>query len=148
MINKSYKRKIQYHETDQMGIVHHSNYIKWFEEARTDGTEQIGFGYDKMEEENILIPVLTMYADYKSACKYGEEVEVYHRYRDFSGVRFKVEYEVRDSETDELRATGVSTHAILDQDMRPLRLKKTHPEFYAKLMPLFSEDEEGNEQNE
>ena len=41
-----YDHKVQYYETDGMGIVHHSNYIRWFEEARVDLLEQLGFGYD------------------------------------------------------------------------------------------------------
>ena len=40
-----YEHKVQYYETDGMGIVHHSNYIRWFEEARVDLLEQLGFGY-------------------------------------------------------------------------------------------------------
>ena len=46
---EGYQRKVQYYETDQMGIVHHSNYIRWFEEARIDLMEQMGLGYEKME---------------------------------------------------------------------------------------------------
>ena len=45
-----YDHKVQYYETDGMGIVHHSNYIRWFEEARVDLLEQLGFGYDRIEE--------------------------------------------------------------------------------------------------
>ena len=44
------EHKVQYYETDGMGIVHHSNYIRWFEEARVDLLEQLGFGYDRIEE--------------------------------------------------------------------------------------------------
>ena len=51
---KPYEHIVQYYETDQMGIVHHSNYIRWFEEARSYILEQIGFGYKKMEEEGII----------------------------------------------------------------------------------------------
>ena len=40
-----YRRKAQYHETDQMGIIHHSNYVKWMEEARIDFMKELGFGY-------------------------------------------------------------------------------------------------------
>ena len=45
-----YEHKVQYYETDGMGIVHHSNYIRWFEEARVDLLEQLGFGYNRIEE--------------------------------------------------------------------------------------------------
>ena len=63
-VMKMYRRKVFYYETDQMGIVHHSNYIRWFEEARIDYMEQLGLGYDKMEEQGIISPVLSVEASY------------------------------------------------------------------------------------
>ena len=48
------RRKVFYHETDPMGIAHHSNYIRWYEEARIDYMEQMGLGYDKMEEQGMI----------------------------------------------------------------------------------------------
>ena len=54
-----YLHKTQYYETDQMGVVHHSNYIRWFEEARTDLLERAGLGYNKMEKLGIAVPVLS-----------------------------------------------------------------------------------------
>ena len=45
----AYIRKVQYHETDKMGITHHSNYIRWMEEARVNYLEQIGWPYDRLE---------------------------------------------------------------------------------------------------
>lgn len=53
-----YLRKVRYHETDKMGITHHSNYIKWMEEARIDWLEQIGHSYAKLEEQGIISPVI------------------------------------------------------------------------------------------
>ena len=52
---KPYERNAKYYETDQMGIIHHSNYIRWFEEARVDAMEQAGIPYDKMEEMGIIL---------------------------------------------------------------------------------------------
>ena len=50
-----YRRKAQYHETDQMGIIHHSNYVKWMEEARIDFMKEMGFGYGEVEKRGFLI---------------------------------------------------------------------------------------------
>ena len=61
---QKYIHKVQYYETDQMRVVHHSNYIRWFEEARVDLMEQMGMGYDRMEELGIASPVLGVEADY------------------------------------------------------------------------------------
>ena len=48
---KPYEHKVHYYETDKMGVVHHSNYIRWMEEARVDMMEKSGFGYKRLEEE-------------------------------------------------------------------------------------------------
>ena len=53
----TYSRKAQYHETDKMGIIHHSNYIKWLEEARIAYMEHLGYGFDKVEQLGIVSPV-------------------------------------------------------------------------------------------
>ena len=59
----SYQHKVQYYETDQMGMVHHSNYIRWFEEARVDYLEHIGLPYHVIEAGGILSPVLEMHCN-------------------------------------------------------------------------------------
>ncbi len=66
-----YERKIYYYETDQMKIVHHSNYIRWFEEARIDFMKKMGLPYDEIEKRGILIPVLEASCRYKKAFRYG-----------------------------------------------------------------------------
>lgn len=60
-----YEREAHYYETDQMAIIHHSNYIRWFEEARTDYMEK-WFSYEYLEEEGVMIPVLEVGCTYKS----------------------------------------------------------------------------------
>lgn len=129
-----YKHKVQYYETDQMKIVHHSNFIRWFEEARTDFLEKAGFPYAWMEEHGIIIPVLSVSAEYKSMVHYGEEVLVGLAVEAFNGVRLCIRYEVRDALTGEEKAAGTSSHCFLDQDYRPLRLKKKFPEVYQMFM--------------
>ena len=66
-----YKRRAQYHETDQMGIIHHSNYVKWMEEARVRFMDVLGLGYREMEEQGIQSPVAGISVDcllYTSRC--------------------------------------------------------------------------------
>ena len=67
----AYTHKVQYYETDQMGIVHHSNYIRWFEEARTDFMEQLGMGYAEMEKQGVVGMVLGLAYYYFVGCKTG-----------------------------------------------------------------------------
>ena len=59
-----------------MGIVHHSNYIRWFEEARIDLMEQMGLGYEKMEEAGIISPVLSVQADYLRMMQFGDTFQI------------------------------------------------------------------------
>ncbi|MBP3888618.1 MAG: acyl-CoA thioesterase, partial [Cellulosilyticum sp.] len=62
---KNYIHKVQYYETDRMGITHHSNYIRWMEEARMDFLEQIGWPYEKLEEDQIISPVTSVDCKYR-----------------------------------------------------------------------------------
>ncbi len=131
---EGYVHKVQYYETDQMKIVHHSNYIRWFEEARTDWMEKIGFSYARMEEEGLLVPVLSVECEYKSMTKYGETVRIELDVTNFTGVRMTVRYHVYDAETDALRAVGQTKHAFINKDYRPLSVKRRYPDIYALIL--------------
>ena len=121
---KDYVHKVQYYETDQMGIVHHSNYIRWFEEARTDILEQVGMGYDAMEQKGVIIPVLEAHACYKTMTHYGETVESRVTVKNYNGITMTLEYEVSDAASGEVRCTGETKHCFLDQEGKLMSLKK------------------------
>lgn len=125
-----YEHKVQYYETDQMAIVHHSNYIRWFEEARTDILEQIGFGYEKMEEVGIISPVLSVSAEYKSMTHYADVVCIRTWLSSYNGVKMTVNYEITDKNTGEVRCTGESKHCFLTREGHPLSLKRSFPEIH------------------
>jgi acyl-CoA thioester hydrolase len=128
---KPYLHNVKYYETDQMAIVHHSNYIRWFEEARIDWLEQVGMPYDAMEQRGIIIPVIGVSAEYKTMTRFKETVAIYEKLEQFNGVRMKVSYEVRNAQTNELRCTGTSTHCFLNRDYKPLNLRRAAPDYYA-----------------
>lgn len=119
-----YCRRAQYYETDQMGIVHHSNYIRWMEEARLDFLEQLGWGYQKLEDDGLLIPVTEVSCSYKSPVRFGETVRIDVRVSAYQGVRLTLEYRITDPGTGKLRAEGKSGHCFCNRDGRPIRLKK------------------------
>ena len=60
-----YKHTVQYYETDKMGITHHSNYIRWMEEARVDFLNKIGWGFDRLEDLGMISPVTEVECKYK-----------------------------------------------------------------------------------
>lgn len=125
-----YEHQAQYYETDQMGIIHHSNYIRWFEEARTDLMDQIGFGYDQMEKRGIVVPVLSVNCEYKSMVRYNDRVYIIPQIDVFNGIRLQISYRVIDKKTGVLCTTGESKHCFLNEQGRPISLKKVDKELY------------------
>ena len=121
---KSYKHKVQYYETDQMGIVHHSNYIRWFEEARIDMMEQMGFGYDQMEQLGIVSPVLGVEADYLRMVHFGGTVTIETVIKEYNGIKLEISYRVIDDKTGMIHCRGLTKHCFLNQKGRPISLKK------------------------
>lgn len=128
-----YRHKTQYYETDQMGIIHHSNYIRWFEEARTDFLEKLGMGYDKMEAEGIISPVLSVSCEYRTMTHFGETVAVAVALTKYNGVRLELEYTVTNTDSGEVRAVGTSEHCFLDREGNILFLKRSSPEYHKML---------------
>lgn len=124
---RPYRHKAQYYETDTMKIVHHSNYIRWMEEARVDMLEQMGLGYDVMERDGVLSPVLSVSAQYKSMTRFPETVEISVRLVRYTGVRFDIVYEMRDAATGALRCLGESSHCFIDANGAPISVKRKFP---------------------
>lgn len=131
---KSYEHKPQYYETDQMGIIHHSNYIRWFEEARIDYLEQVGLPYDSLEKAGIVIPVLSISCQYKSMTRFGETVLIEVTGVQYNGIKMTLDYIIRDKKTNTIRCTGQSKHCFLNQTGKPVSLKKTYLEWHQILL--------------
>lgn len=124
-----YERTPFYYETDSMGIVHHSNYIRWFEEVRVAYMSDRGYPYSRMESEGVMIPVLAVECRYKIPVKFEQPVLIRGKIELFDGLRLNVSYEIIDKQTGKLHVTGRSEHCFVDaKTFRPLRLNKTHPE--------------------
>lgn len=134
-----YRRKVFYYETDQMGIVHHSNYIRWFEEARIDYMEQMGLGYDKMEEQGIISPVLSVEASYLRMLHFGDSVKIETWVKEYNGIKLTVGYEIVSDRTGKVHCRGVSRHCFLERTGRPLALKQSYPEIHKLFMKALEE---------
>lgn len=129
-----YNRKINYYETDKMAIVHHSNYIRFFEEARLDMMDQFDLNYRKMEDMGIIIPVMSVDCKYIVPLCFDDEVQIHTKIVKFDGIKMEIAYEIyRD---DVLCTTGHSGHCFLDKDMKPFRMKRLYPDLYNKLKSL------------
>ena len=137
---EDYIHKVQYHETDKMGITHHSNYIKWMEEARVDFLDQIGFGYARLERDGIISPVIGLECQYKHPTTFGDAVRVHVEVAEFKGVKLVIRYTMTDAATGSVVLTGSSTHCFPGEDGKPVILKKQFPEFDRVLKELVVEE--------
>lgn len=128
----TYRHKVQYYETDQMGIVHHSNYIRWMEEARIEFLTEAGWEYRKMEDMGIVSPVAAVEGRYRRSAKFADTVDIAVFVSSFNGIRLKLRYEIRGSE-GELLFTGSSEHCFTDSSGRIINMKKEYPAFFAAI---------------
>ena len=124
---EAYKHVVQYYETDKMGITHHSNYIRWMEEARIDFLRQLGWDYIKLEELGIVSPVVGIECKYKNPTSFYDEIMITVSVEDFKGIKLILHYEMKKGETIVLEAT--STHCFLNSNGKPIRLDKEFKEF-------------------
>ena len=132
-----YERKINYYETDAMQIVHHSNYIRYMEEARINALANIGLPYREIEKEGILIPVLSVSCQYKHPSRYDDILLINVKVKEYNGIKLIMEYEVTNKETGELVLIGETKHCFTNKELRPVNLKKARLQMHEKMNELF-----------
>lgn len=131
-----YHRKVNYYETDQMSIVHHSNYIRYFEEARLELLDRLDLNYAAMEDNGLIIPVLFVDCQYLQPLLYGDVFDIHLRITKYDGIKMELSYEIYKDEGKTLCTTGCSGHCFLDKEMKPVRMKREYPEIYQKIKAL------------
>ena len=124
----TYTHKIQYYETDMMGVVHHANYIHWMEEARIDFMDQLGFPYAAMEAQGVLSPVKSVACEYKTPCVFGDTVSVSVSVKSFDGVVMAIRYKMCNGQGTVVCEAG-SEHVFLNREGRFVRMKREMPAF-------------------
>ena len=123
-----YEHHTRYYETDQMGVIHQTNYIKWLEDARMDIMKQMGLGYKQMEQMQIICPLLSESVNYISMVRFDETVVIDTKVVKYDGRQMNLEYTIYDKETQEVRATASSSHCFMNRSGRAISLKKIYPE--------------------
>lgn len=117
-----YIHKVNYYETDKMGMTHHSNYVRWMEEARIAMMDQMGYSYKKLEEIGIGSPVLGYSCNIKKSTYFDDKVEIIAKIKDYNSVRLTVEYEM--SVNGDVVAKGETRHCFINKECIPIRLNK------------------------
>lgn len=132
----TFERNINYYETDKMGVVHHSNYIRFLEEARCYWLQSIEMPFDLLEDNGITIPVLGVNCTYKYHVTFGDTIIIKPYVKEYSGVRMTVGYEIVDKKNGKIVLTGETKHCFTDKNLKPINLKKYNKEFNDKFESL------------
>ena len=133
MFTSETRLTVRYAETDQMGIVHHSNYPVWFEAARTDFIRNLGMPYSKIEGRGLLLPLLELKCKYKGAAKYEDEILIKTSIKEFSITRITFFYEVYKLGNNVAITCGETTHTWTNKDLKPINIKKIAPDIFELL---------------
>ena len=123
-----YIHKVNYYETDKMGITHHSNYIRFMEEARMNFLAEIGYPITPFEAEGVTSPVVSVNCEYKHSTTYGDKIEIEVFLVKYTGVKLTLSYTMRNADTGDLVATATSQHCFIDKSGLPIAVKKHFPD--------------------
>jgi acyl-CoA thioester hydrolase len=111
------KIRVEYHHTDQMGIVHHSNYVKFFEVARTEWLRANGLTYAEMERRGVMMPIVDVAVKYRNPALYDELLSVTAFVDEMPMARMTFRYEVRGEDGRDI-ASGSTTLGFVDRETR------------------------------
>ena len=123
----TYKHEVKYYECDRMGITHHSNYVRIMEEARVDYLDQLGYGFDRIEAEGVVSPVVSIQCNYKSPTTFKEVIDVEVVISHLSELKFEFSYVMRVG--GKTVCTAQSMHCFTENG-RPVVLSKRLPGLY------------------
>lgn len=126
----TYKREVHYYECDRMGVTHHSNYIRFMEEARIAWMDALGYGFERMEAEGVVSPVIALTCDYKRTTTFKDVLEIEIAIASESPLKISFAYTMRVKGL--IVCTATSVHCFLENG-RPVRLAERFPDFYRKM---------------
>ena len=122
-----YIREINYYETDKMGIVHHSNYIRFLEEARCRWMKELGLPMEKLEEMGYTIPTLEVNCKYLYPVTSGDIISIRPYISEYNGVRMTISYEVINTNTNNEVIKAITKHCFTNKGLKPVNMKKSNP---------------------
>ena len=128
-----YNHKVQYYETDKMGITHHSNYIRWMEESRVSYLSSIGLEYDDLEKRGVISPVIGISCRYRKPTYFNEDITIEVSIKDYSGVKLIFNY-VMKNKNNEVVLTGESEHCFVSDKGHIIIPKSVFPDIDEILM--------------
>lgn len=137
MYKSTTKLKVRYAETDQMGIVHHSNYYVYFETAREDFIVGSGVSYKDIEDMDIMMPLIETQCKYIQGAKYADNLIIETTLNELTPIKVVLQYRVIREEDNKLIAEGKTIQAFVNKEnFKILNVKKKNPDLWNKLENL------------
>ncbi|MBO4743507.1 MAG: acyl-CoA thioesterase [Bacteroidales bacterium] len=127
---ETYTHVVKYYECDRMGVTHHSNYIRFMEEARIDWMDQLGYGFERMEAEGIVSPVVALSCNFKHTTTFKDVIEIELKVAEISALKISFAYTMKVG--GKVVCTATSTHCFIEAG-RPVMLQERFPELYAAI---------------
>jgi len=122
-----YIHEVKYYECDRMGVTHHSNYVRFMEEARIWWLDRLGYGYERMEAEGIVSPVVALSVNYKHTTTFKDRISIEVKVSEMTELKLSFAYTMKVD--GKLVCTATSTHCFLDGG-RPVALSARFPQLY------------------
>ena len=136
-----FTRKVNYYETDKMGVTHHSNYVRYMEEARAELFEQLGVSYELMGKAGLMLPVAEIEGKYKHSSTAGDRLRIEVRTLEYTGVRLVFGFNMY-GEKGELVFTGKVTHGCSNAQGHPVIMRRFSPELDSLFKAMADIDKE------
>jgi len=124
MKSSEIKIRIRYGETDQMGVAYHGNYAQYLEMGRIEWLRELGISYRKMEEDGIMLPVISLNINFKRSARYDDVVNVKTQLKNTPTAKIEFDYEIT-NESGKILTTANTVLAFIDMKTnKPIRAPK------------------------
>ncbi len=123
--------RVRYAETDQMGVVYHSNFLVYFEIGRTDYFRQFGFTYRELENDGVFMPVTESYCRYDRSAYYDDELDIVTTLEMMSRLKLRFNYDVLRNSNEKI-AEGYTMHVPMNSSGKPCKI----PAAYLAAFPV------------
>ena len=125
-----YQHEVKYYECDRMGITHHSNYVRFMEEARVDFLDALGYGFDRIEAEGVVSPVISISCNFKHPTTFKDLIDIEVLISSMQDLKFEFTYTMKVD--GKVVCLGKSTHCFMENG-RPVVIARRLPELYRLL---------------
>lgn len=133
------REKVRFVETDMMGVVHHSNYFRWFEMGRVEYLRQAGVYLLDLMADNILFPITDVSCQYKASARFDDYILIETRMSELSRAKMVFSYQVVREADQLLLAQGKTQNVFTNREGQIVRLA---PTVFSKLQAVFHTEEQ------